>query len=101
MIQHLILEDETTTYNVLVESNSESPIPRMDDDYSSYNPDTQRGGLPSSYHPQISPELRVKLADVHHTIQGYTQYAIGAFKNLAIEYIQFCRCYSVDCQRQS
>jgi hypothetical protein len=60
----------------------------MDDDYSSYNPDAQRGGLPNSYQPTIPLELRVKLADVHHTIQGYTQYAIGAFKNLAIAEVE-------------
>lgn len=32
--------------------------------------------------------MRVKLADVHRTIQGYTQYAIGAFKNLAISEVE-------------
>jgi hypothetical protein len=32
--------------------------------------------------------MRVKLADVNCTIQGYTQYAIGAFKNLAIAEVE-------------
>ncbi|MBE9032720.1 hypothetical protein IQ266_23565, partial [filamentous cyanobacterium LEGE 11480] len=32
----------------------------------------------------VPPEMRVDLRKVHTTIQGYTQYAIGAFKNLAI-----------------
>ncbi|NJM46587.1 MAG: hypothetical protein HC860_10735 [Alkalinema sp. RU_4_3] len=47
-------------------------------------PPNPRGPL----QPTVSPEMRVKLADVHRTIQGYTQYAIGAFKNLAIAEVE-------------
>ena len=70
--QRLILEDGDTTYNVLVESTS--PITN-DDEY-----------IPKgrTFQPTVPPEMRVKLSEVHQTIQGYTQYAIGAFKNLAI-----------------
>jgi hypothetical protein len=32
--------------------------------------------------------MRVKLTEVHQTIQGYTQYAIGAFKNLSIAEVE-------------
>ncbi|NJM46863.1 MAG: hypothetical protein HC860_12495 [Alkalinema sp. RU_4_3] len=38
--------------------------------------------------PPSPPELRVKLTEVHKTIQGYTQYAIGAFKNLSIAEVE-------------
>ena len=88
MIQRLILEDEANTYSVLVESTLASPVRRVDEDFESYDPDTPRGGVPGTRQPQITPELRVKLADVHRTIQGYTQYAIGAFKDLAIAEVE-------------
>jgi hypothetical protein len=80
--QRLILEDGDTTYNVFVESTSLATQP-TDDEYipKGSNP---RGPL----QPTVSPEMRVKLADVHRTIQGYTQYAIGAFKNLAIAEVE-------------
>ncbi|MBD2232501.1 CU044_2847 family protein [Phormidium tenue] len=88
MIQRLILEDEANTYSVLVESTSSSPVRSVDEDFDSYDPNTPRGGVPGIRQPQITPELRVKLADVHRTIQGYTQYAIGAFKDLAIAEVE-------------
>jgi hypothetical protein len=75
MPQRLILEDGDTTYNVLVESIA----PPASDDLEAYNLNAPRSFNP----PTIPPEMRVKLAEVHQTIQGYTQYAIGAFKNIA------------------
>ncbi len=74
--QRLILEDGDTTYNVFVESTS---LVTTNDEY------IAKGGNPrGTFQPTVPPELRVKLSEVHQTIQGYTQYAIGAFKNLAI-----------------
>jgi hypothetical protein len=78
--QRLILEDETTTYDVLIEDTSPTPKGGLE----TYSPNNPRGTL----QPTVSPEMRVKLADVHRTIQGYTQYAIGAFKNLAIAEVE-------------
>jgi Trypsin-co-occurring domain 1 len=77
MPQRLILEDKTTTYDVLIEDTSPTPKGGLE----SYSPN-------SPLQPTVSPEMRVKLADVHRTIQGYTQYAIGAFKNLAIAEVE-------------
>lgn len=87
MPQRLILEDEDTTYSVLVESTANSA---SGDNLDIYNPNVTRGDVPrgditrGGTQPIISPEVRVKLAEVHRTIQGYTQYAIGAFKHLDI-----------------
>jgi Trypsin-co-occurring domain 1 len=81
--QRLILEDADTTYEVLVDSAQ--TIVTTGDDYISKGGDPKRGG---PIQPTIPPEVRVKLADVHRTIQGYTQYAIGAFKNLAIAEVE-------------
>lgn len=84
--QRLILEDTDTTYHVLIESDQPiHPLPASDDDLESYNPNAPRRVITP---PTIPPEMRVKLADVHRTIQGYTQYAIGAFKNLAIAEVE-------------
>ncbi|MBE9108546.1 hypothetical protein IQ273_03830 [Nodosilinea sp. LEGE 07298] len=88
MIQRLILEDEANTYSVLVESTLASPMRSVDEGFDSYDLDTPRGSVSGIRQPQITPELRVKLADVHRTIQGYTQYAIGAFKDLAIAEVE-------------
>jgi Trypsin-co-occurring domain 1 len=76
--QRLILEDGDTTYNVLIASTGS--------DRESYGLDNlRRDGIPQ---PTVSPELRVKLSEVQKTIQGYTQYAIGAFKNLSIAEVE-------------
>ena len=83
-LQRLILEDADTTYDVLIESTQSIQPSVSDEDLESYNPNTPRSGNLST----IPPEVRVKLADVHRTIQGYTQYAIGAFKNLAIAEVE-------------
>ncbi len=84
-LQRLILEDADTTYDVLIESTQLiQPSVPSGDDLEVYNPNTPRSGNLST----ISPEVRVKLADVHRTIQGYTQYAIGAFRNLAIAEVE-------------
>ncbi len=76
MTQRLILEDGDTNYEVFIESTA----PTGSDYIPKGGPQNPRGTL----QPTVSPELRVKLAEVHRTIQGYTQYAIGAFKNLSI-----------------
>ncbi len=77
--QRLILEDDGITYDVLIDSSTASQSPQRrfqgGSDVESY--DARRGGIQPA-------DMRVKLADVHNTIKGYTQYAIGAFKNLAI-----------------
>lgn len=84
--QRLILEDTDTTYHVLIESDQPiHPLPARDDDLEAYDPNPSRRVITP---PTIPPEMRVKLADVHRTIQGYTQYAIGAFKNLAIAEVE-------------
>jgi Trypsin-co-occurring domain 1 len=74
MTQRLILEDSDTTYDVVIDSTSSTGS-----DYI-----TKGGPSRGLIQPTVSPELHVKLSDVHRTIQGYTQYAIGAFRNLAI-----------------
>lgn len=80
-IQRLILEDADATYDVLVEATQPIQPNQPLDDLESYDPNAKRSlTIPTT----LPPEVRVKLADVHRTIQGYTQYAIGAFKNLAI-----------------
>jgi hypothetical protein len=77
MPQRLILEDENNqTYEVLIESPAQ-PTPKGTD-LESYSP----------IQATVPPEMRVKLAEVHQTIQGYTQYAIGAFKNLSIAEVE-------------
>jgi Trypsin-co-occurring domain 1 len=82
MPQRLILEDENNqTYEVLIESPAQ-PTPKGSD-LESYSPNN-----PRSIQPTVPPEMRVKLAEVHQTIQGYTQYAIGAFKNLSIAEVE-------------
>ncbi len=75
--QRLILEDGDTTYDVLIEPNV--------GDRESYGIGGPQRGMTQ---PTVSPELRVDLAKVHKTIQGYTQYAIGAFKNLSIAEVE-------------
>jgi Trypsin-co-occurring domain 1 len=83
MTQRLILEDGDTTYDVLIEGTAPAapPVPTY---VSKGGPDVTRGMLQTT----VSPELRVDLAKVHKTIQGYTQYAIGAFKNLSIAEVE-------------
>lgn len=81
MPQRLILEDENNqTYQVLIESTTPA-TPQSD--LESYSPNNPRGAQPT-----VPAEMRVKLAEVHQTIQGYTQYAIGAFKNLSIAEVE-------------
>lgn len=81
MPQRLILEDENNqTYQVLIESTAPA-TPKGDlESYSPINPRSIQSTVP--------PEMRVKLSEVHQTIQGYTQYAIGAFKNLSIAEVE-------------
>jgi hypothetical protein len=79
--QRLILEDTDTSYDVLIES-----IPALPgNDLEGYSPNNPRGSITQ---PTIPPEMRVDLQKVHHTIQGYTQYAIGAFRNLAVAEVE-------------
>ena len=81
-LQRLILEDDDTTYDIYVEPTAASP--------------TRDGriGKGIDRSPGIGtgrtlpPETRVKLQAVHKTIQGYTQYAIGAFKNLTVAEVE-------------
>jgi Trypsin-co-occurring domain 1 len=80
MSQRLILEDGDTSYEVFIEGTA----PAGSEYIQKGGPNTPRGPL----QPTVSPELRVKLAEVQHTIQGYTQYAIGAFKNLSIAEVE-------------
>jgi hypothetical protein len=80
MAQRLILEDGDTTYDVLIEGTA----PASNEYVPKGAPNNPRGPL----QPTVSPEMRVDLAKVHKTIQGYTQYAIGAFKNLSIAEVE-------------
>jgi len=86
-LQRLILEDGDTTYDVYLEPSSSSSGPsgpvrdgRIGKGIGT-NPSRSPGVGTGSTVPE---ETRVKLQEVHRTIQGYTQYAIGAFKNLAV-----------------
>lgn len=74
--QRLILEDNDTTYEVFIDTNPNSA--------STQNEYVSKGGPQTT----VSPEMRIKLSEVHKTIQGYTQYAIGAFKNLSIAEVE-------------
>lgn len=81
-IQRLILEDDDTTYEVLVEPSEPIQTSKSADEYESYGlSGPARSGT-------IPPEIRVKLKDVHQTIQGYAQYALGAFKNLSVAEVE-------------
>lgn len=88
-LQRLILEDEDTSYDIFVESTASNSAPGIQDDYESYGPSgPNQGGIGKGWDGSTSNTVpaatRVQLQKVHKTIQGYTQYAIGAFKNLAI-----------------
>ncbi len=81
--QRLIFEDADNSYEVFIDSAQPvRSIESDDDEYISKSPTL--GEIESV----ISPAVRVKLEEVHHTIQGYTQYAIGAFKNLAMAEVE-------------
>jgi hypothetical protein len=82
--QRLILEDTDTTYDVLIES-TQTIQPTAANDLEAYSPNSPRSGINQ---PTVPPEVRVKLAEVHRTIQGYTQYAIGGFRKLAIAEVE-------------
>jgi hypothetical protein len=82
--QRLIFEDtDNNSYEVFIDNTQAvQSIASDEDEYISKSPTL--GGIETA----ISPAVRVKLEQVHHTIQGYTQYAIGAFKNLAIAEVE-------------
>jgi Trypsin-co-occurring domain 1 len=80
--QRLILEDADTTYEVLIDATQAI---QNGNDLEAYSPTNPRG---SFNQPTVPPEMRVDLQKVHRTIQGYTQYAIGAFKNLSIAEVE-------------
>ncbi len=89
--QRLIFEDGDNSYEVFIDTAqpvqskglpSATAIELAEDKYISKS--ATRGGIESN----ISPAVRVKLEEVHHTIRGYTQYAIGAFKNLPIAEVE-------------
>jgi hypothetical protein len=81
-IQRLILEDDDTTYEVLVETVAPvRPTTQADGGYESYGPSTPKS-------PGYPEPTRVELKKVHDTIRGYTEYAIGAFKNLAVANVE-------------
>lgn len=77
-LQRFVIESSTSAYDILVESSQ--PIQNntptrsatdTDNDYESYSPSV------------AASDFRVKLTDIHHMIQGYAEYALGAFKNLS------------------
>jgi hypothetical protein len=81
--QRLIIEDADNSYEVFIDRTQPvQPIKSGDDEYISKSP--TRSGIESA----INQDVHVKLEEVHRTIQGYTQYAIGAFKNLAIAEVE-------------
>lgn len=72
-VKRLILqEDDGTEYTIFVESTEAIALPQApvgeDDEYETYG---------------ISNEVKVKLKDIHETLQAYARYSIGAFKNVA------------------
>ncbi len=78
--QRLIFEDGDNSYEVFIDTvQPVRSIAAVEDEYISKSP-TLRGA-----ESIIPPAVIVELEKVHHTIRGYTQYAIGAFKNFAIE----------------
>jgi Trypsin-co-occurring domain 1 len=81
--QRLIFEDANNSYEVFIDTPEPvRSIESVEDEYISKSP--TRGGIVST----IPEAVRVELESVHHTIRGYTQYAIGAFKNLAIAEVE-------------
>jgi Trypsin-co-occurring domain 1 len=81
--QRLIFEDGNNSYEVFIDTvQPVRSISSVEDEYISKSP--IRGGNESI----ILPAVIVELEKVHHTIRGYTQYAIGAFKNLAIAEVE-------------
>jgi Trypsin-co-occurring domain 1 len=86
--QRLIFEDaDSNSYEVFIDSaQSVQPIipNRYEDEDGSISMGPTRGGVEST----IPPAVHVKLDEVYRSIQGYTQYAIGAFKNLAIAEVE-------------
>jgi Trypsin-co-occurring domain 1 len=81
--QRLIFEDADNSYEVFIDTPEPvQSIVSFEDEYISKSP--TRGGIAST----IPEAVRVELENVHHTIRGYTQYAIGAFKNLAIAEVE-------------
>jgi Trypsin-co-occurring domain 1 len=82
-LQRLIFEDAETSYEVFIDAAQ--PVQMISSDDKEHIPKSPaRGGIK----PNIPPAVHVKLEEVHQTIQGYTQYAIGAFKNLAIAEVE-------------
>lgn len=89
--QRFIFVDGDTEYTALIDS----PAPAPDSPTSETYRDSNRDG--SQYVPKgtgsttkfvYSEPTRVELKKVHDTIRGYTEYAIGAFKNLAIAEVE-------------
>ncbi|WP_309735668.1 CU044_2847 family protein [Chamaesiphon sp. OTE_75_metabat_556] len=89
--QRLIFEDGDNSYEVFIDTaqpvrsnglSSATAIAAVEDEYISKSP-TLRGA-----ESIIPPAVIVELEKVHHTIRGYAQYAIGAFKNLAIAEVE-------------
>ena len=81
--QRLIFEDGDNSYEVFIDTAEPvRSIAAVEDEYISKSP-TLRGA-----ESIIPPAVIVELEKVHHTIRGYTQYAIGAFKNLAIAEVE-------------
>jgi hypothetical protein len=76
--QRLIFEDAEQSYEVFIDTAE--PVQSIESDNDEY--------ISKGIAPIIAPAVRVKLEEVHHTIRGYTQYAIGAFKNLAIAEVE-------------
>ncbi len=71
-LQRLVLEDEDgNDYTMYIEQAEPLELPEAsrdsDDEYESMG---------------ISSEVKAKLKDIHGTLQAYTYYAIGAFRNV-------------------
>lgn len=95
-LQRLILEDGDTQYEIYVEptqktSSSSGPVRdgRIGKGVSRTGGGmlNQSGTSTGNTRAEDAPR-RVQLQKVHSTIQGYTQYAIGAFKNLSIAEVE-------------
>ncbi len=81
--QRFIFVDGPTEYEALIDTPAPSPT------------STPTSGLipkganlnnpPRTTYPETT---RVELKKVHDTIRGYTEYAIGAFKNLAVANVE-------------
>jgi hypothetical protein len=83
--QRFIFVDGTTEYEALIDTPAPSPSSSTGSPTSGLIPKGVSPNNPRTIYPETT---RVELKKVHDTIRGYTEYAIGAFKNLAVANVE-------------